>query len=797
MNLKKFLPFAIAIIVFAIASVLYFNPVLSGKQIKQSDITQFIGMSKDVKEYRAERGEEPYWLDNAFSGMPAYQVSAYYPNDFVRYIDKAIRFLPRPADYLFLYFLSFFLLLTALKVDWKLAVLGSLSFGFSTYLIIIFGAGHNAKAHAIGYMPMVVAGVIYIFRKRYLLGFVLTALAMGLEVYSNHPQMTYYLGFCLLILAIVELVEAFKAKTLPIFFKQAAILVAAMLIGIGANSTRLLAMKEYADYSTRGKSELTITPDGMPKEKSSGLDKEYITEYSYGIAETFNLMIPRFMGGGTVEELGESSNFYQVLEQNAGRSVAKDYSSQVLTYWGKQPIVEAPAYIGVIVFFLFFLGIFLVKGRLKYWLVAATIFSIVLSWGKNFSIVTNFFIDYVPLYNKFRAVSSIQVIAELCVPLLGVLALKEFFSSENSSEEKEDAVKKAFYIVGGISLLFLLFGSSLFAFVGLRDVQYQQLPELIDALIADRKSMLFNDSLRSLLLVLAVAGMLWAYLKGKLKQVPVLIVLGGLIIFDLVSIDANYVNKEDFTSARRVQKPFTATKADTEILKDKGYYRVVNFSVSPMQDGRTSYFHNSIGGYHAAKMKRYQELFDYQIAKNNMEVLSMLNTKYFIISDEQFKENPKANGNAWFVNSLKEVNSTNEEIIALDSLNTKLEAVINSKEFKVEVDTFQKDSTATISLVKKDLTELVYESNTNSNQFAVFSEIYYKDGWNAYIDGKSVPYYRVNYVLRGMEVPKGKHTITFKYEPRVIKTGSLLSLFCYALLLIIPIGWFVIKRKKN
>ncbi|WP_440122018.1 YfhO family protein [Tenacibaculum sp. Ill] len=797
MNLKKFLPFAIAIIVFAIASVLYFNPVLSGKQIKQSDITQFIGMSKDVKEYRAEKGEEPYWLDNAFSGMPAYQVSAYYPNDFVRYIDKAIRFLPRPADYLFLYFLSFFLLLTALKVDWKLAVLGSLSFGFSTYLIIIFGAGHNAKAHAIGYMPMVVAGVIYIFRKRYLLGFVLTALAMALEVYSNHPQMTYYLGFCLLILAIVEFVEAFKAKTLPIFFKQAAILVAAMLIGIGANSTRLLAMKEYADYSTRGKSELTITPDGMPKEKSSGLDKEYITEYSYGIAETFNLMIPRFMGGGTVEELGESSNFYQVLEQNAGRSVAKDYSSQVLTYWGKQPIVEAPAYIGVIVFFLFFLGIFLVKGRLKYWLVAATIFSIVLSWGKNFSIITNFFIDYVPLYNKFRAVSSIQVIAELCVPLLGVLALKEFFSSENSSEEKENAIKKAFYIVGGISLLFLLFGASLFAFEGLRDAQYQQLPELIDALIADRKSMLFNDSLRSLLLVLAVAGMLWAYLKGKLKQVSVLIVLGGLIIFDLVSIDANYVNKEDFTSARRVQKPFTATKADIEILKDKEYYRVVNFSVSPMQDGRTSYFHNSIGGYHAAKMKRYQELFDYQIAKNNMEVLNMLNTKYFIISDEQFQENPKANGNAWFVNSLKEVNSANEEIVTLDSLNTKLEAVINSKEFKVEVDTFQKDSTATISLVKKDLTELVYESNTNSNQFAVFSEIYYKDGWNAYIDGKSVPYYRINYVLRGMEVPKGKHTITFKYEPRVIKRGSLLSLFCYALLLIIPIGWFVIKRKKN
>jgi hypothetical protein len=797
MNLKKFLPFAIAIIVFAIASVLYFNPVLSGKQIKQSDITQFIGMSKDVKEYRAKKGEEPYWLNNAFSGMPAYQVSAYYPNDFVRYIDKAIRFLPRPADYLFLYFLSFFLLLTALKVDWKLAVLGSLSFGFSTYLIIIFGAGHNAKAHAIGYMPMVIAGVIYIFRKRYLLGFILTALAMALEIYSNHPQMTYYLGFCLLILAIVEGVQAFKSRTLPVFLKQSAILVAAMLIGIGANSTRLLAMKEYADYSTRGKSELTINPDGTPKEKSTGLDKEYITEYSYGIAETFNLMIPRFMGGGTVEELGEDSNFYQVLEQNAGRSVAKEYSSQVLTYWGKQPIVEAPAYIGAIVFFLFFLGIFLVKGRLKHWLVAATIFSIVLSWGKNFSIITDFFIDYIPLYNKFRAVSSIQVIAELCVPLLGVLALKEFFSSENSSEEKENAVKKAFYIVGGISILFVLFGSSLFAFEGLRDAQYQQLPELIDALIADRKSMLFNDSLRSLLLVLAVAGMLWFYLKGKLKQVPVLIVLGGLIIFDLVSIDTNYVNKEDFTSARRVQKPFTATKANTEILKDTGNYRVVNFSVSPMQDGRTSYFHNSIGGYHAAKMKRYQELFDYQIAKNNMEVLNMLNTKYFIISDEQFQENPEANGNVWFVNSLKKVSSANEEIIALDSLNTKSEAVINSGDFNVKADTFQKDSIATINLVKKDLTELIYEASTTSKQFAVFSEIYYKDGWNAYIDGESVPYYRVNYVLRGIEVPAGKHKITFKYEPTVIKIGSLLSLLCYALLLIIPIGWLVVKKKKN
>lgn len=798
MEFKKLVPYAIAIAAFAIISLLYFNPVLSGKQIKQSDITQFIGMSKEVSDYRVEKGEEPYWLGNAFSGMPAYQVSAYYPNDFVRYIDKAIRFLPRPADYLFLYFLGFFLLLNALKVDWKLAILGSLSFGFSTYLIIIFGAGHNAKAHAIGYMPLVIAGVLYIFQKRYLLGFVITALAMALEVYTNHPQMTYYLGFCLLILAIVEFIEAFKTKMLPVFAKQAMILLAAMFIGLGVNSTRLLAMKQYGDFSTRGKSELTINVDGTPKEKSTGLDKAYITEYSYGIAETFNLLIPRFMGGGTIEKLGEDSNFYQVLEQNAGKSVAKDYSSQVLTYWGKQPIVEAPAYIGAILFFLFFLGIFLVKGRLKYWLVSATIFSLVLSWGKNFPIVTNFFIDYVPLYNKFRAVSSIQVIAELCIPLLGIIALRDFFSTKILSEEKEVAIKKAFYVIGGITVLFALFGSSLFAFEGLRDSQYQQLPELVDALISDRKAMLFNDSIRSFLLVLISAGVLWFYLKGKLKQVPVLIVLGGLIVFDLVSIDINYVNKEDFTSARRVLKPFSLTQVDKDILKDKGNYRVANFSVNPMQDGRTSYFHNSIGGYHAAKMKRYQELFDYQIAKNNMEVLNMLNTKYFILGEDKFQENTDANGNAWFVEELKVVDTANREVMALDSLKTKEVAVLNSKYLKGKLPSlkFMKDSISSINLIKNDVTELVYESNTSGNRFAVFSEIYYADGWNAYIDGKQVPYNRVNYVLRGMEIPKGKHQIVFKYEPTVIKIGNTITLFSYGLLLLIPIGWFAFKKKK-
>ncbi|TYP96493.1 membrane protein YfhO [Tenacibaculum adriaticum] len=802
MNFKNIFPYAITVFVFVIASLLYFNPVLSGKQIKQSDITQFSGMAKEIVDYRAEKGEEPYWLGNAFSGMPAYQVSTYFPNDFMLYVDKVLRFLPRPADYLFLYFLGFFLLLNALKVDWKLAIIGSLSFGFSTYLIIIFGAGHNAKAHAIAYMPMVIAGVLYVFQKRYLLGFVVTALAMALEIYTNHPQMTYYLGFCLLILGVVEFIEAFKSKKLPTFGKQTAVLIGAMVIGIGVNATRLLSMKEYSEFSTRGKSELTINPDGSPKEVSSGLDKSYITEYSYGIWETFNLIIPRFMGGGTVEKLDENSDFYQVLEQNAGKSVAKDYSSQVLTYWGKQPIVEAPAYIGAILFFLFFLGIFLVKGKLKYWLVSATIFSIVLSWGKNFSGITNFFIDFVPLYNKFRAVSSIQVIAELCVPLLGILALRNFFSSEISSEEKENALKKAFYTMGGITLFFTLFGSSLFAFEGIRDAQYQQLPVLIDALIADRKSMLFYDSLRSFILILISGGLLWFFLNKKIKQAPVLVALAALILFDLVSVDMKYVNKEDFTSARKVQKPFTANAADKEILEDTSYYRVGNFSTDPMQDGRTSYFHKSIGGYHAAKMKRYQELFDYQIAKNNMEVLNMLNTKYIIVGEDKVQTNLEANGNAWFVKQLHVVNSANEEMKALDSLDTKNEVVVENQELNKIYNSdyktsFDKDSTATIGLTKYDVNKLVYESNSQKKQFAVFSEIYYKDGWNAYVDGRLKPHYRVNYVLRGMEIPAGKHKIEFKFEPKVIQKGKTISLISYVLLLLIPVGWFFFEKKKK
>jgi len=802
-SIKKCVPYITAIVIFTIVSIAYFSPVLEGKKIFQNDIKQFTGMAKEVNDFRAEYNAEPYWTNAAFGGMPTYNLSVKYPNNFVKELDSLLRFLPRPADYLFLYFLSFFILLSVLKVDWKLAILGALAFGFSTYYIIILGVGHNAKAHAIAYMPMVLAGILLVLQRNYLWGFVLTAIAMALEINTSHPQMTYYLLFVVLILGIVYIIDAYKEKQLPAFFKSIAVLIVAVILAVGVNATSLLATKEYAKYSTRGKSELTINPDGSAKEASNGLSKEYITQYSYGIPETFNLFIPRFMGGGNYENVGLDSNIYQFLKDKTDPRQAKQFAEFAPMYWGQQPIVEAPAYIGAILIFLFVLGIFLVKGKLKKWLVGVVIFSILLSWGKNFEILTNFFIDYVPLYNKFRAVSSIQVITELAIPLLGILALKEWFSTNNSSENKLNALKKSFYITAGLALIFTLFGSGLFAFEGLRDASYDQmLPGLLDAIIADRKAIFFADSLRTLLLVSVSAAILWLFLKEKIKQNTAILTLGVLILFDLVLVDRRYVNNDDFETASKIDKPYVASEIDKEILKDKSYYRVANFMVDPMNDGSTSYFHKSIGGYHAAKMGIYQELFDFQIAKNNIEVLNMLNTKYFIFEDGSqratVQQNPDTNGNAWFVNSIKVVSNANEEIMALDSLKTKNEAVITSNRVLNNLKTtYPKDTTATIKLTSYQANELVYEVSTNKNQFAVFSEIYYKNGWNAYINGVLIPHYRVNYVLRGLEIPKGKHTVEFKFEPTVIKKGTTISLISYSLLLLIPLGWFFIDKKKK
>ena len=801
MNFKQIIPHIVSLSLFVVVALMYFNPVLKGKKISQSDITQHIGMAKEVNDFRKATSEEPFWAESAFSGMPTYPIGTYFPNDYITSLDRFIRFLPRPADYLFLYFLSFYILLLAFKVDWKIAIVGSLAFGFSTYLIIIFGAGHNSKAHAIAYMPLVLAGIVFIFKKRYLLGFIVTSIATALEIKANHPQMTYYLLFAILILCVVELIEAIKKNKIKQFITQSSIIIVAMLLAVGVNSSRLLATKEYADVSTRGKTALTINPDGTKKEVTTGLSKEYITQFSYGKAETFNLFVPRYMGGGTVESLDKKSNTYQYVSSIAGSKQADGFTKQVYTYWGDQLIVEAPAYIGAVMLFLFFLGVFILKGKYKYWLVASSVFAILMSWGKNFQFLTDLFIDYIPLYNKFRAVSSFQVIAELCIPLMGFLAVREFFFSKTDKEQKKIALKKALYSSVGLIVIGLLYALSFSTFEGIRDASYSEYEGLLDAVKADRLSMLYSDSFRSIVLIVVGFVVLWLFLKQQLKYTTSIIAFAVLILFDLVQVNLKYVNGDDFKEARSIDKPYKASTADLQILKDKSHYRVANFSTDPFQDGRTSYFHKSIGGYHAAKIGRYQDLIEFQLSKQNMQVYNMLNVKYFIIpgddGEEVAQQNPDANGNAWFVKNIKYVQTADQEIRALDSTLTKSTVVVNENNIHKKINfSTEVDSLAYIRLTEYSLNSLTYETSSKFDEFSVFSEIYYKNGWNAYIDGELQPYTNVNYILRGMEIPKGEHIIKFTFEPSVIKTGNTISLISYALMLLISISWFFYYKKK-
>ncbi|MCB0438160.1 MAG: YfhO family protein [Mangrovimonas sp.] len=800
---KRFLPHLLVLVAFVVISLAYFNPLLNGKALYQNDIKNYIGMAKQQNDYRDETGKETYWTNSAFGGMPTYQLGAKYPHNYIKKLDLALRFLPRPADYLFLYLLGFYVLLLVLKVDYKVAVLGALAFGFSTYLIIILGVGHNSKAHAIAYMPLVLSGIIMVFQKRYLFGALLTAVALGLEICANHFQMTYYLMLLVLVLGTAYFVDAFLKKELSHYFKSLGILFASVILAIGLNSTNILATQDYVKESTRGKSELTINPDGTSKQATSGLDKSYITQYSYGILETFNLFIPRFMGGGNGENVGKNSalyNFY--ISKGASALQAREIVKHAPTYWGDQPIVEAPAYIGAVVVFLFVLALFLVKGRLKWWLVGGSILALLLSWGKNLNFLTDFFIDYVPLYNKFRAVSSIQVLLELCVPVMAVFALVKLFNDFDTNEKKLKAVKYATGITAGVALLFLLLKSTLFDFSGLRDAGYRQNYglEFINALKEDRIRLFTYDTIRTLVLVLLSASIVYFYLKKKLSQNLVLVCFGVLILFDLIGVDRRYVNNDDFISALEVNKPFQPTKVDKEIAEDKSNFRVFDISSEGQQSpGRAPYFHNSLNGYHAAKLGRFEDLSNFYLNQLHPEVLNMFNTKYIIAEDEQgaiFKyTNEEANGNAWFISHLKTVDSENEAIQALDSLNTKKEAVILSELGKEQF--FEVDSTAAIKVLEYKPDFIKYESTNPKDGFAVFSEMYYSNGWKATIDGNEVPILRVDYTLRGLAIPAGTHTIEFRFEPEVIQKGGTLALASSIALILLLVGtiFYGIKRK--
>lgn len=800
-RLERIYPHAFAVLGFILISLLYFYPLLQGKKIAQSDIAQYTGMAKEQIDFRTTENAEPYWTNAAFGGMPTYQLGANYPHEYINKIDSAIRILPRPADYLFLYFLGFYVLLLVLKTDPLKAFFGALAFGLSTYLIIILGVGHNAKAHAIAYMPLLVAGVLLVYQRRYSIGGLLTMFAAALELNANHPQMTYYLLFLLLIITFFYSYKFIIEKEFKTLLTTLGIFVIAGILAIGANATSLLATAEYTKYSTRGKSELTYSPDGSKSTSENGMSREYITEYSYGIAESFNLISPRIFGGSNGENIGANTNMYEFL---IGKSVpeeqAKDFVSSMPAYWGDQPIVAAPAYIGAVVFFLFLIAIFLDKRKIKYVFFAGAVFSLLLSWGKNFPLLTDFFIDTVPLYNKFRAVSSIQVILELCIPVLAIMGLQSFFKVD------KDQQLKGLYLSGGIFfgiIAFLIAIKSQFSFSGGSDSIYLQNygPEFINALKEDRKSLYSADLLRSGFLVFLVFGLLWFFVKNRISKSTAVILVGIIMISDLFFIDKNYVNAKSFVSPSEVDVPFQPTTSDLEILRDTSHYRVFEVSGN-MSSARASYFHKSIGGYSAVKPRRMQQLFDYQIAKNNMEVLNMLNTKFIIQTDKEGKEfptyNPNYNGNAWFVQKVKFVNSPDEEMKALDSLNSKNEAVINQKEFGelLKNKNFVKDTLATIVLTSYKPNHLKYVSNNNNPGFAVFSEMYYSDGWNATIDGKVASHFRVDYALRAMEIPAGKHIIEFKFEPQVVKTGSTIALISFILMILLLGVAIYLEQKK-
>ena len=791
---KNIVPHVICIIFLASLSLTYFYPVLSNKAILQSDISQFSGMSKQIVDHRIEFDEEPYWLDNAFLGMPSFQVSAIYPFDILRIIDQFIRFLPRPADYLFLYLLSFYLLIISLNIRYKYALFGAIAFGFSTYLIIILGVGHNTKALALGYMPLVVSGFIMTLNNKHIEGFIITAISLGLQIHSNHYQMTFYTLIMLMFLVAVYLYNSLKKSQSKIFFKSFFVLFSSVIISVLMNAPAILSTMEYSEFSTRSKNEITINPDGSLKESVSGLDKNYITEYSYGILESINLFVPKFMGGSSAETIKEDSelmSLIKTLDPQQGQQVYQ-YSKM---YWGDQPIVAAPAYIGATVLFVFFLGLLLVKNINMRWIMISIVVSLILSWGKNLSFFTDFMIDYFPMYDKFRAVSSIQVILEFCIPFLAVFGLQKFFAKNTDNYLKTRALYFSGLTLGLVSLSLYLFGTNLFDFKSNFEI-FSDYPEILNLIIDERKSLLKEDSLRSFIFVISIFSILFIYSKKFIKKNLAIYSIIILVIIDLWQVDKQYVNSDQFVNQSSVNSPFKLTIADKAILQDNSDFRVFE-PERGFSNARTSFFHKSIAGYHAAKPKRIQNIYDFYILKNNLDVLNILNVKYIIQNDPDnplgVTRNPNALGNAWFVDGAVVVENDNQELLSLSELDLSKKLVTQNKSLIARE--FKLRESNTITLYSRKANELIYKSSTDSSQLAVFSEAFYKNGWQAYVDGIQVDHFRVNYLLRGLVLPEGDHEVKFNFKPKVVYTGSYISIVAYLILLILMIKF--ILNKKN
>ena len=760
------------IIFFIITAVLFFSPVLKGKKILQNDIVQYSGMSKELKDYRSNYEKETYWVNNAFSGMPTYQLGAKYPHNYIKKLDLLIRFLPRPADYLFLYFIGFYFLMLSLKIEYRLAVLGALSFGFSTYLIIIIGAGHNAKAHAISYMPFVLGSIIYVVRKKYIIGFILTAIFLGLQLTANHFQMTYYLMFIVIVMAIWFVVKCIKENDRVHLIKTIVVLFTSLVFSLLMNSSNILTTMEYSKESTRGNSSsLTINSDGSPKENfSKGLDREYITQWSYGVFESLNLFIPKIVGGGSSEKLDSNSSFYQLLRKS-GYSPLE--SNQIVknspTYWGDQPFVEAPAYVGIAVFFLFVFSVFLYRGNHRSWLLASIILSLLLSFGKNFSFLTDLFISYFPIYDKFRAVSSIQVILELCIPVMAILGLSSLFSDKIMTKSKIRALN----FTGMVFLLILIVLYLIKGFLPFSGISDQFIDEtIVEALIEDRKKIYVSQLLKSFIFISIIFSLIFLFIKEKLNKNYFIVSLAIIISTDLILFSKNYVNDENFVDAVNVENPYNLDEVYKSIIDDKSDYRVLDLTENST---KPNYFFNSINGYHAAKLGRYNDVMDFYLNKNHLNTLSMFNTKYIIFNQEgekQIFKNEFSSGSAWFVKENINVSDDDQEIKSLDTLNYKEISVSQSFESKKYY-----NNTSSIVVAEKKSDYIRYDVGSDDTGLIIFSEIFYPKGWKAYINDQEVTIERFNYILRGLEVPKGKHKLEFVFDPTIVKLSSNISLF--------------------
>ena len=826
--MKKFLPDLIAILAFIVISFIYFFPATTEDRILfQHDTVAGAGAGQEAKEYYERTGERTRWTNALFGGMPTYQMSPSYDStEPLTFVQKVYHlFLPNYVWLTFIMMLGFYILLRAFGIPAWLAGLGGIIWGFSSYFFILIAAGHIWKFITLAYIPPTIAGIVLAYRKKYLLGGIITALFMAMQILSNHVQMTYYFLFVILFMVGAFFEDAWRKKELPQFFKATGVLIVAGLIGVSINLSNLYHTYEYSKETMRGKSELKYE-GAAAKQTSSGLNRDYITQWSYGIGETFSLLVPNVKGGASVP----LSRSEKAMEK--ANPMYSSLYSQLTQYFGDQPMTSGPVYVGAFVLMLFILGCFIVKGPMKWALLGATIFSILLSWGKNFMGLTDFFIDYIPMYNKFRAVSSILVIAEFTIPLLAILTLKEILTKPELLKEKLKYIYISFGLTGGLALLFAIAPRLFFPtyipgneMAALQNaLPADQLSPIIANLEEMRVHLFTSDAWRSFFIVTIGTLLLLAYNAKKLKATWTVAAMALLCLGDMWSVNKRYLYDEQFIPKSEQTATFRKTQTDELILQDPSLdYRVLNFAGNTFEENNTSYWHKSVGGYHAAKLRRYQEMIDHHIAKEmqaayqevataggqmdsvnaaKFPVLNMLNTKYFIFPAGQQGqtvpiENPYTFGNAWFIDKIQYVNNANEEIDAIGQVDLQQTAIVDSKfkEALKGVNEGYKDSLSTIRLTSYEPNQLVYETSSPQDGIVVFSEIYYP-GWTATIDGKPADIARADYILRAMNVPAGKHTIEMRFDPQSLHITEGIAYGAMALLLVGVIILIWIYRKK-